>query len=1467
MYQFDPVELSLLERSCVPQAVYQFVDNRVVTLALSAGFCELFGFSDKREAYDVMNNNMYRDAHPDDAGRIADAAYRFATEGGEYEVIYRTKAPSESGYRIIHARGRHFQTPTGERLASVWYSDEGLYTEDSDPQNPLSRLFNKVLRAESRMQTNLYDALTGLPNMTGFFEMAGAARGRMVEAGLRPAVLYLDLIGMKTYNQKFGFSEGDKLIRAFGRLLANRFGNENAARFGQDHFAVLTDAAQLREKLEALFAACLSLNEGRSAPVRVGVYLDEEANVDIDAACDRAKTAADSLSTVLSSGFCYFDRRMQAKAEQRQYILDNFDRALAEGWIQVYYQPIVRTANGRVCDEEALARWIDPVRGLLSPADFIPILEDARLIYRLDLYVVEQTLKKMCRLRDEGLFVVPASLNLSRSDFACCDIVEEIRRRVDESGVGRDRITIEITESMIGGDFAFMKSQLDRLHALGFPVWMDDFGSEYSSLDYLQSLHFDLLKFDMRFMQQFDQSERSRIILTELVKMAIGLGIDTIAEGVETKEQVDFLTEIGCTKLQGFYFCRPIPLEDILARYRNGVQIGFENPAEEDYYAAIGRINLYDLAVLAHEDEASLQHFFNTLPMAIIESTGDDFMVSRCNQSYRAFLTRVYGFAPVGEHVPYSRGEGYTGNGFLRALRQCGLDGTRTIVDEELSDGGTVHAFIKPIAVNPVTGTTALAVAVLAVLDPKERAAGLNYADIAQALSADYYNLFYVNLDTEDFIEYRNDPAQGGLALERHGSAFFTASRHDAQELLYPDDVDAFCTAFTKENVLRLIDETGSFTATYRVVMFGEPVYASMKAVRMRTDMRHLIIGVCNVDAQTKQSQTLARIQEEQISYSRIAALADDYLCFYTVDLETNRYREYSATQIFERLGVTKEGEDYFADGRREVYRLAYPDDIPFFLSRFTKEQVLDEIERSGRFVLRYRIMVEGEPVFINLKAARVREKDGEKLIFGVSNVDAIVKRENALLRSLEAAQSCDALTGLNREQKLQLLLDQLTTPSAILSVAREPDGCCGEIRIVRANQPYRALSGPAYYENMLYQDLVPRDLKFEDYCFRSAFEGVKLRTYVKVSGLDFWTDESFLPLEPADESLGYCLFTLQATVNAEPDRLASVSMDNAETVIKSCITLVSAQDFHTGVQSVLTDLRAISEAGGCRILLIDHAKRRITNYCDSVREGETGGLPAGGTLPYELVASWEKLLGTSNAVILRSERDKKQLRLRNPLWAESLADAGIDSLVLLPLYHEKAVLGYLYITNFNVDKVTEIKELVELMAFFLGAELSNRFLLDRLEELSHTDALTGAGNRAAVSKRLPGLSGCSFGILNLDLNGLKTVNDSEGHAAGDRLLLRAAAILRESFPAEDIFRVGGDEFLVISTALSREEFEEKTAALRQSGETGPVRFALGACWSDGSMNPRLAIREADRQMYRSKHAYYERHPELRILR
>ncbi len=705
-----------MENTDVPLAIYQFINKRVVTLVLSKGFFELFGLEnmDRQDIYDLMDNNMYRDTHPDDLAVLGDAAYRFATEGGTYDVIYRSRHNDE--YRIIHAYGRHVYKEDGTRLAFIWYTDQGAYVEDGKTEkNSMMDQIKEHLAIRSLDRKVGHDYLTGLPSMTYFFELAEAGCREMREKGLTPTIVFADFNGMKVYNQKYGLEEGDAYLKTFADEIIDIFSHENCSRFSADHFCIFTDKDKADLGAMELIRRNVGPEGDRFMPLRIGIFVYDDESISISGACDRAKIACDSGKKNYASKIYYFDPKMMSSLEEKQYVAENIDRAIQEEWIKVYFQPIIRTANGRVCAEEALSRWIDPKKGFLNPGDFIPALEETNTIYKLDLYVVDCVLRKMKEHVAKKLHVVPVSVNFSRSDYYTCDLVEEVRKRVDEAGVPRDRIIIEITESIIADDLEYMIEEIKRFKELGFTVWMDDYGSGYSSPVILQKIPFDLIKIDMLFVRQLDEGEKSRIILTEIVRMAMALGMDTIAEGVENKEQADFLKEIGCTMLQGFYFCKPISLSEMFDRYEKGLQIGFENPNETDYYAQLGKVNLYNLNMSS--SNGSSTDYFDTWPMVMMECRENTLSVIKFNITFKEFVKNLFPES-YGKYEFDAQDYLYKPGAYsLGAVLQCAKDGRKVIIEDRSATGKFLQLLIWRVAVNPVTEASAVMIAVLSSTD------------------------------------------------------------------------------------------------------------------------------------------------------------------------------------------------------------------------------------------------------------------------------------------------------------------------------------------------------------------------------------------------------------------------------------------------------------------------------------------------------------------------------------------------------------------------------------------------------------------------------------------------------------------------------------------------------------------------------------------------------------------------------
>ncbi len=265
-----------------------------------------------------------------------------------------------------------------------------------------------------------------------------------------------------------------------------------------------------------------------------------------------------------------FHDGMSRELELQQHILDTLNSAMSNGYITVLYQPIVRLSTGKICGAEALARWNDPEKGIIPPNEFIPTLENYREIHKLDIYAV----KKVCddyRLRNEaGLPVVPLSVNLSRLDFELCDIIREIESAVTVSKIPRNMMNIELTESINDEDMTVLNLGIERFRAMGYEIWMDDFGSGYSSLNVLKDYNFDTIKFDMKFLNGFDirKSEKAKYIISSNLQMARLMGMQALAEGVETAGQLEYLRSIGFDKAQGYYFGRPMKLDELFALER-----------------------------------------------------------------------------------------------------------------------------------------------------------------------------------------------------------------------------------------------------------------------------------------------------------------------------------------------------------------------------------------------------------------------------------------------------------------------------------------------------------------------------------------------------------------------------------------------------------------------------------------------------------------------------------------------------------------------------------------------------------------------------------------------------------------------------------------------------------------------------------------------------------------------------------
>ena len=328
---------------------------------------------------------------------------------------------------------------------------------------------------------------------------------------------------------------------------------------------------------------------------------------------------------------------------------NRFHEAIDSGLIRAYFQPIIRSLTQQVMGIESLARWFRPDGRMLSPADFIPDLERYGLIYELDMEILRQACALYDDLRRRGTPVSCVSVNLSRQDFAQDDLFERICSILEACCVPHEAIHLEITESLMLEDAESFEKTFRRFKDAGFSVWLDDFGSGYSSLNVLQNYSFDVIKFDMLFLRKL--SDKGRDMLASLVGMAKTLGIHTLTEGVETIEQRKFLLDVGCEAQQGFYYARPMPREDLIALIDQKPGM-LESGEDKKYWDEIGRVNFVNpnpLKAYADRRVGRREYGFSSYDgsIALVECSKEQINYIYASEGYKERL-RELGFSSVG---------------------------------------------------------------------------------------------------------------------------------------------------------------------------------------------------------------------------------------------------------------------------------------------------------------------------------------------------------------------------------------------------------------------------------------------------------------------------------------------------------------------------------------------------------------------------------------------------------------------------------------------------------------------------------------------------------------------------------------------------------------------------------------------------------------------------------------------------
>ena len=438
-------------------------------------------------------------------------------------------------------------------------------------RNVMARLENEWRKieqaAQSRKITEMRhfierDSLTGIYNRETFYDKAASLLQKNAEVPYD--IIYLDISCFKVINDLFHIETGNLILRtaaAYFQTLTEGIGL--CGRMEADHFALCLpmERVNMDMVMQGVDNAVQSLSICHNILFYAGVYPVDNVFLPVDQMCDRAHMALNTVKGKYTTRFAYYDESMRELILDEQMILREMEYALEENQFCIYVQPIYSVSQHKAVSAEALVRWIHPLKGLIAPGRFIPIFERNGFIVRLDKFVWEAACQVLKAQKEKLGTVIPISVNVSRLNFYSVDFLDTVLGLLDKYDLEPWMLKLEITESAYTDNPHQLLSVMKQFQEHGLKILMDDFGSGYSSLNMLKTVPVDILKVDMNFVQDVENSDRAGSIMKNIVQMARDIDMDVVIEGVETKPQVDFLQKIGCDNIQGYYFSKPLPVD------------------------------------------------------------------------------------------------------------------------------------------------------------------------------------------------------------------------------------------------------------------------------------------------------------------------------------------------------------------------------------------------------------------------------------------------------------------------------------------------------------------------------------------------------------------------------------------------------------------------------------------------------------------------------------------------------------------------------------------------------------------------------------------------------------------------------------------------------------------------------------------------------------------------------------------
>ncbi len=410
-----------------------------------------------------------------------------------------------------------------------------------------------------------------LGELSGRKEFFAQVRQRL-DAGIseKMCIASADIEHLKLFNEWYGQETGDMLLENIATYLLELKKRKDyvVGYFGADDFFLFIPMEKwMIQELYRVLCQYLNMGSGISSFLpALGVYEIKDAGTEISTMCNNAQIACATTKENYGKRICYFDEEMVQRMEHRQKLLTDVRRGIKNREFTFYVQPKCEITEGKIIEFEALTRWNHPQFGVISPGRFLPVLEECGLITRLDLYIWEEVCRVLGEWKKNSRRCLPISINVSIIDMKNIDVPETLQQLIRKYDLTPDLLPVEVTESAFAENVEEVRSVVERLHEMGFQILMDDFGSGYSSLNMLKDIYVDVLKTDMKFMDlEGENHSKGENIVESVIRMAHMLNLRIVAEGVEKQSQVDFLKLLECNYVQGFYFYKPMPVEQAMA--------------------------------------------------------------------------------------------------------------------------------------------------------------------------------------------------------------------------------------------------------------------------------------------------------------------------------------------------------------------------------------------------------------------------------------------------------------------------------------------------------------------------------------------------------------------------------------------------------------------------------------------------------------------------------------------------------------------------------------------------------------------------------------------------------------------------------------------------------------------------------------------------------------------------------------